>query len=100
VRMLVAEGHDGEREIEERNFTMVTKNSGSWFFGDFGLDFLLPQAMKSTSIYRGWKRIVSALQMDPNYWLKVAIMGCQFCCRYGLVRVVTLGRCHSLYGVN
>jgi hypothetical protein len=26
---LVAEGHDGEREIEERNFTMVTKNSGS-----------------------------------------------------------------------
>jgi hypothetical protein len=27
--MLVAEGHDGEREIEERNFTMVTKNSGS-----------------------------------------------------------------------
>jgi hypothetical protein len=29
VRMLVAEGQDGEREIEERNFTMVTKNSGS-----------------------------------------------------------------------
>jgi hypothetical protein len=29
VRMLVAEGHDGGREIEERNFTMVTKNSGS-----------------------------------------------------------------------
>jgi hypothetical protein len=26
---LVAEGHDGGREIEERNFTMVTKNSGS-----------------------------------------------------------------------
>jgi hypothetical protein len=31
------------------------------FFGDFGPDFLLPQAMKSTLIYMGWRMDVSSL---------------------------------------
>jgi hypothetical protein len=29
-----------------------------WFLADFGPDFLLPQAMKSTSIYRRLKRAI------------------------------------------
>jgi hypothetical protein len=32
------------------------------FWADFGLDFLLSQAMKSTSIYRRWKRAILSTQ--------------------------------------
>jgi len=34
------------------------KTGGGWFFTIFGPDFLLPQAMKSTSIYKWWKRVI------------------------------------------
>jgi len=30
------------------------------FLAYFGPDFLLPQAIKSTSIYRRWKRVISS----------------------------------------
>jgi hypothetical protein len=41
VRVLVVEGHGGERERRERNFIVATKMGGMliFFFIDFGLDF-------------------------------------------------------------
>jgi hypothetical protein len=60
-------------------------------FSIFSPDFLPHQAMKSTRIYRGWKRGIFSLMVlnfamkstpkDPNRWLKVVIMNCQSCCR-------------------
>ena len=60
-----------------------------WFFVNFGLDFLLPQAINSTSIYRRWKRAILSTQekisafdsigKDPNHWFKVSILSSQFC---------------------
>jgi hypothetical protein len=57
------------------------------FLADFGPDFLLPRAIKSTSIYRRWKRAIflqwrkiSALDSDgkdPNRWLKIGMVHCQ-----------------------
>jgi hypothetical protein len=52
-----AEGHGGERK--KREDCAETKKAG--FLADFGPDFLLPQAMKSTSIYRRWKRVFSSI---------------------------------------
>jgi hypothetical protein len=51
VRVLVAEGHGGERRSRWK------QNQGEidFFFINFGPDFLLPQTMKSTPIYKGWK---------------------------------------------
>jgi len=58
-----------EREIKN------CKNGGQrgWFLADFEPNFLLPQAMKSTSIYRRWKRaILSSLEKNfqPLIWLE------------------------------
>jgi hypothetical protein len=54
---------------------------------DFKLIFFPTQAMKSTPIYRGWKRVflsshgeISALDSvgkDLNHWFKVSTMNCQ-----------------------
>jgi len=63
------------------------ETGGGWFFAIFGPDFLLPQAIKSTSIYRRWKReIFSTMEKnfspysdgkDPNRWLKLGMVHCQ-----------------------
>jgi hypothetical protein len=45
-----------EREGEERKITETGKNG--WFLADFGSDFLLFRTLKSTSIYRRWKRAI------------------------------------------
>jgi hypothetical protein len=45
-----------ERERERKNCR--NGGQGGWFLADFELDFLLPRAMKSTSIYRWWKRAI------------------------------------------
>jgi hypothetical protein len=44
----------GERG-REKNYRTGQKG---WFLADFGPHFLLHQAMKSTSIYRRWKRAI------------------------------------------
>jgi len=41
------------------------KTRGRFFFLIFAPDFLYPQVMKSTPIYRGWKRDVLSL-LVPN----------------------------------
>jgi hypothetical protein len=65
-RVMVAEGHGGERGRGKReNY----RNKGKWlvFLADFGPDFLLSQAIKSTSIYRQWKRaILSTMEKNCN----------------------------------
>jgi hypothetical protein len=44
----------GERGREK----LQKRGQRGWFFADFGPNFLLPQARKSTSIYRRWKRAI------------------------------------------
>jgi hypothetical protein len=57
--VVVAVGGVVERERERRERTHCRKTGeGGWFFVNFGLDFLPLQAMKSTKIYRGWKRVI------------------------------------------
>jgi hypothetical protein len=72
----------------------------------FGPDFLLPQAMKSISIYRRWKRaILSTLEKHFSPWFRWegsqsltqsrhgALSNCQICsCR--LPELASLGWCH------
>jgi hypothetical protein len=59
VVALIGGWNGGEREGEK---TAETRQR-SWFLADFGPAFLLPQIMKSTSIYRRWKRaILSTLE--------------------------------------
>jgi hypothetical protein len=55
VVALVGGWNGGEREGGKK--TAETGQKG-WFFANFGPHFLVPQAMKSTSIYRGWKRAI------------------------------------------
>jgi len=51
VRVLVAKGHGGERRLWwKQNQREID------FFINFGPDFLVPQTMKSTPIYKGWKK--------------------------------------------
>jgi hypothetical protein len=53
------------REREEREFVAEKEKNrgGGLFFVNFGLDFLFHEGMKSTYIYRRWKRaIVSTLE--------------------------------------
>ena len=76
VRVLVVEGHGGERERKERKWRWQQKKMGNWFFGNFGPDFLLPQAMKSTPIYRGYKMDISSLLM-PNLGPWFILVGSQ-----------------------
>jgi len=51
------------REREERELVAEKKKRKiegcGWFFVKFGPDFILPQAIKSASIYRRWKRVIS-----------------------------------------
>jgi len=83
--VVVAKGHSGERKKRE---DCAEKNRGrGWFFFIFGPEFPLPQAIKSTYIYRQWKRTIflhwrkiAALDSDgkdPNCWLKVDMVHCQ-----------------------
>jgi hypothetical protein len=54
--VVVAKGHSGERKKRE---DCAEKNRGrDWFFFIFGPEFPLPQAIKSTYIYRQWKRTI------------------------------------------
>ena len=56
----------------ERKKTTETGQKG-WFLADFGPDFLLPQAMKSTCIYRRWKRAILSSpgkNFQPLIWLE------------------------------
>jgi hypothetical protein len=51
------------RESIERERLAAEKNwGGGWFSPIFGPGFLLPQAMKSTSIYSRWKREIISTQ--------------------------------------
>jgi hypothetical protein len=55
----------GEREREERTLAGRKNKGEADCLAYFGLDVLLPQAMKSTSIYRRWKRaILSTLEKN------------------------------------
>jgi hypothetical protein len=51
-----------ERESEERETLQKKKNRvRGWFFLIFLPQFLLPQAIKATSIYRQWKRAIFSM---------------------------------------
>jgi hypothetical protein len=54
MRVVVAEGHYEEKK--KREDCAETRKDG--FLAHFGHDFLLPQAIKSASIYRRWKRAI------------------------------------------
>jgi hypothetical protein len=63
----VAGTAERERERERRN----CRNRGwrGWFLANFGPDFLLPQTLTSTSIYRRGKRaILSTLRKNFSPW--------------------------------
>jgi hypothetical protein len=51
-----------KRENREENVGWVPGNGWFFFFVDFGPHFLHAQAMKSTSIYRRWKRVILSTQ--------------------------------------
>jgi hypothetical protein len=58
---MMVEGHG--REIKKREDCAETRKAG--FLPDFGTNFLFSHAMKSTSIYRRWKRaILSTLEKN------------------------------------
>ena len=60
VKVVVMAEEEAEREkkVAETEKKLI-------FLANFGPDFLLPQAMKSTSIYRRWKRaILSTLRKN------------------------------------
>ena len=50
-----------ERRGEKGREKTAETGERDWFLADFGSDFLLPQAMKSTSIYRRWKRTIFSI---------------------------------------
>jgi hypothetical protein len=56
MRVVVAEGHCGERKKEE----MCRNREKNGFLADFGPDFPLPQAINEDYIYRRWKRVISS----------------------------------------
>jgi len=60
----------GEKEKRENSLQKQRKTEGGgWFFVNFELDFLFHEGMKSTSIYRRWKRaIVSTLEKTFSPW--------------------------------
>jgi len=55
-----------EREKKGRNSAGSRKGGRSWFLADFGPDFLHVWPMKSTPIYRGWKRVILS-SLEKNY---------------------------------
>jgi hypothetical protein len=61
VVALVGGWNGGERGKEK----LQKRGQRGWFLADFGLDFLLIQAMKCSPIYRRWKRNILSL-MVPN----------------------------------
>jgi hypothetical protein len=72
--VLVAQGRAGERNGDGVGFLWRRKKEEQTeeenlqrgyggrlgFLAYFGLDFLLPQAINSASIYRWWKRVISS----------------------------------------
>jgi len=60
MRVVVAEGHGGERERKERKVAETRKMAG--FLAGFGPDFLLPHVINGASIYRRWNRVISSTQ--------------------------------------
>ena len=48
------------REREERTLLEEKNRGEADFLAYFGPDFLLPQAIKSASIYKRWKRAISS----------------------------------------
>jgi len=63
VVALLGSWNGGEREREKN-----CRNQGwrGWFLADFRPDFLLSQTLKSTSIYRWWKRAILSI-LGKNY---------------------------------
>ena len=60
-----------EREGKERRLWWKQNWGGLIFFADFGLDFL-PQSMKSTPIYKGWKMdVLSLLLSNLGPWFNL-----------------------------
>ena len=69
VTALVDEGTT-EKEKGERVLVAEKKRRKTegccWFFVNFGLNFLLPQAIQSTSIYRRWERAIFST-LEKNF---------------------------------
>jgi hypothetical protein len=69
VAVVVAEGTI-EKEKRERVLVAEKKRRKTegccWFFVNFGLNFLLPQAIQSTSIYRRWERAIFST-LEKNF---------------------------------
>jgi len=63
--ILVVVAVEGERKTEKQR-----ESGRNWeeadFLAYFGPDFFLPQAIKSTSIYRRWKRAIFST-LEKNY---------------------------------
>jgi hypothetical protein len=74
-------GLQGGRERERDDRKLGGRRLHFFFFSLFAPEFLHAQAMKSISIYRGWRREVLSLMVkilalgsarkDPNRWFKV-----------------------------
>jgi hypothetical protein len=60
MRVVVAEGHGGERGRGKRKIAETRKMAGC--LAGLGPDFLLSHAMKSISIYRRWNRAILSTQ--------------------------------------
>jgi hypothetical protein len=58
VTVLVSCGGGRKKKKQKKKICSGEREEG-WFFGLFGPNCLLPQAMKSTFIYRRWKRVIS-----------------------------------------
>jgi hypothetical protein len=58
-------GRGGVRKKEKQRENCRNRE-GADFLAYFGPDFLLPQAIKSTSIYRRWKREIFST-MEKNF---------------------------------
>jgi len=81
-----------------------------FFFSNLASDFSSLRPWNPPLFIRGgrwtfrlyWCQILAldSTWKDPNYRFKMAIMGCHICCRKGLVRLDTLGRCHNYCGFN
>jgi hypothetical protein len=112
VAVVVAEGtiekEKRERVLVAEKKRRKTKGCG-WFFVNFGLDFLLPQATKSTSIlgggrgksflHRGEITALDSVGKDPNRWFKLGMVHCQICsCR--LPKLASLGWCYIRFFVS
>jgi hypothetical protein len=57
MRVVVAEAAERERE---RGGNCRNEGNGSWFFSNFGPEFLFPRAINSASIYKRWNWVISS----------------------------------------